>query len=71
MINCSVCSNTRKISYQGEELTCPVCEEAIWIWGNQNELANNESKQKDVQCDNGGDRRTVVKKVAGHHKKRS
>lgn len=31
MINCGTCGNTRKVTYQEEEITCPICEEYI-VW---------------------------------------
>jgi hypothetical protein len=62
MINCAVCSNTRKVNYEGHIETCPVCEDYL-VWGNQDELEDNQERDKAVQNELNRNTRTVDEKT--------
>lgn len=69
MINCACCNNTRKITYEGEETPCPVCED--YLGGEQDGVGKAKKQHDDVQSNPARDTDAVGKEAKGHHRPRS
>jgi hypothetical protein len=61
MVNCACCSNTRKVIYEDEEITCPVCED--YLGGEQDELEKHEARYNDIQNETNGNGSSVVEEA--------
>lgn len=71
MINCGCCGNTCKIIYEGEEVTCPVCEDYMYDRGKLDGMGEKEKQHDDIQSNPTGDARAVGKEVGRHQGPRS
>lgn len=73
MVDCGLCSNTRKVIAEGIEEQCPLCDELIWIErGKQDELEKHQRQQEQTQIQNKhvSHRRTVGNQKSRNRKKK-